>query len=86
MASAFTVKDPVPSPQKFNVKVTGFAYGKEDAMKIAEFLLISFEADKSDTMKTFRYEINVDSYEILGIPFYKLSNGNLRDAIIGLSI
>jgi hypothetical protein len=86
MATAFTVKDPVPSPQKFNVKVTGFAYGKEDAMKIAEFLLISFEADKSDTMKTFRYEINVDSYEILGIPFYKLSNGNLKDAIIGLSI
>lgn len=86
MASAFTIKDPVPSPQKFNVKVTGFTYGREDAQKIAEFLLISFEAEKSDTMKTFRFEMNVDSYEILGIPFYKLSNGNLRDAIIGLSI
>ncbi|MGV8017905.1 MAG: hypothetical protein AB2L26_06930 [Ignavibacteria bacterium] len=86
MASAFTIKDPVASPRKFNVKVTGFTYGREDALKIAEFLLISFEAEKSDTMKTFRYDIKVDSYEILGIPFYKLSNGTMRDAIIGMSV
>jgi len=86
LAMAFTVKDPVASPQKFNVKITGFNYGREDAMKIAEFLLISIEAEKSDTMKTFRYKIDLEGYEILGIPFYKQGNGNLKDAIIGLSI
>ncbi len=84
LATQFTLKNPVASPQKFNTKITGFSYGREDAMKLAEFLLISFEAEKNDTMKTFRYEINFDSYEILGIPFYKSADGHLTDAILGI--
>jgi hypothetical protein len=86
IASTFTQKNPVASPQKYNSKLTGFAYGKEDAKKLAEFLLISFEAEKSDTMKTFRYNITYNSCEILGIPFYKESNGKLKDAVLGIEI
>lgn len=86
LASAFTQKNPVASPQKYNAKLTGFAYGKEDAKKLAEFLLISFEAEKSDTMKTFRYNITFNSFEILGIPFYKESNGKFKDAVLGIEI
>jgi hypothetical protein len=86
LASAFTQKNPVASPQKYNSKLTGFAYGKEDAKKLAEFLLISFEAEKSDTMKTFRYNITFNSFEILGIPFYKTGDGKFKDAVLGIEI
>lgn len=86
IASAFTQKNPVASPQKYNAKLTGFAYGKEDAKKLAEFLLISFEAEKSDTMKTFRYKITFNSCEILGIPFYKVGDKKLKDAVLGIEI
>ena len=86
LASAFTQKNPVASPQKYNSKLTGFAYGKEDAKKLAEFLLISFEAEKSDTMKTFRYNITFNSFEILGIPFYKTGDGKMKDAVLGIEI
>lgn len=86
IASTFTSKNPVASPQKYNAKLTGFAYGKEDAKKLAEFILISFEAEKSDMMKTFKYVMNFNSCEILGIPFYKSADGRLKDAILGINI
>lgn len=86
IATTFTQKNPVASPQKYNAKLTGFAYGKEDAKKLAEFLLISFEAEKSDMMKTFKYTIDFNSFEILGIPFYKEQNGNLKDAVLGMEM
>jgi len=86
LATVFTQKNPVASPQKYNAKLTGFAYGKEDAKKLCEFLLISFEAEKSDMMKTFRYNIDYNSFEILGIPFYKEQNGRFKDAVLGIEI
>ena len=86
LASSFTQKNPVASPQKYNAKLTGFAYGKDDAKKLAEFLLISFEAEKSDMMKTFRYNITFNSCEILGIPFYKVGDGKLKDAVLGIEV
>ncbi len=86
LATQFTIKNPVASPQKYNTKLVGFAYGKEDAKKLAEFILISLEAEKSDTMKSFKYNLRFDSMEILGIPFYKLRNGNLKDAVLGIEV
>lgn len=83
LAQLFTSKNPVASPQKFNTRLTGFAYGKEDAKKLCEFILISFEAEKKDIMQSFRYNINFQSFEILGIPFYKLVDGRIKDAIYG---
>ena len=85
-ATQFTLKNPVASPQKYNTKLVGFAYGKEDAKKLAEFVLISLEAEKSDTMKSFKYDMRFDSMEILGIPFYKLPDGSLKDAVLGLEL
>jgi len=84
LATQFTLRHPVSSPQKYNVKLVGFAYGKEDAKKLTEFILISLEAEKGDTMKSFKYELKYDSMEILGIPFYKLNNGRVKDAVLGI--
>jgi hypothetical protein len=86
ISTQFTIKNPVASPQKYNVKLTGFAYGKEDAKKFAEFILISLEAEKSDTMKKFRYELKFNAFEILGIPFYKLANGRMKDGLLGIEV
>jgi hypothetical protein len=84
LAQTFTMKNPVASPQKFNTKITGFAYGKEDAKKLAEFVFISIEAEKKDTMQTFNYKIDFESFNILGIPCYKAASGKLKDAILGI--
>jgi len=86
LSSQFTLRHPVASPQKYNVKLVGFAFGKEDAKKLAEFILISLEAEKGDTIKSFKYEMKYNSMEILGIPFYKLDNGRLKDAVLGIEI
>lgn len=86
LATQFTIKHPVASPQKYNVKLIGFAYGKEDAKKFSEFILISLEAEKKDTMKNFKYQIDFNSMEILGIPFYKGINGKMKDAVLGIEI
>ncbi|MBS1493540.1 MAG: hypothetical protein JST55_08515 [Bacteroidetes bacterium] len=86
LALAFTSSNPVASPQKFNTRLVGFNYGKEDAKKLAEFLLITIEAEKSDTIKTFRYDMNFEKLEILGIPFYRLPNNKMKDALMGIEI
>lgn len=86
LATQFTLRNPVPSPQKYNTKLTGFAFGKEDAKKLAEFILISLEAEKSDTMKSFKYDLRFDSMEILGIPFYKTGPGKFKDAVLGIEL
>ncbi len=86
LATEFTRRHPVASPQKYNVKLVGFAYGKEDAKKLSEFILISLEAEKGDTIKSFKYDMRFDSMEILGIPFYKLLNGKFKDAVLGLEL
>lgn len=86
LATEFTMRNPVASPQKYNTKLVGFAYGKEDAKKLAEFVLISLEAEKKDVMKSFQYTINFESMEILGIPFYNQGGGMYQDAILGKQI
>ena len=86
LATQFTVRNPVASPQKYNTKLVGFAYGKEDAKKLAEFILISLEAEKSDTMKSFKYTITFNDMEILGIPFYKGADGRYTDAVLGIAV
>ncbi|MCB0723961.1 MAG: hypothetical protein KDC73_04620 [Ignavibacteriae bacterium] len=86
IATQFTIKNPVASPQKYNSKLVGFAYGKEDAKKLAEFILISLEAEKSDTMKTFKYNITFNEMEILGVPFYKTADGHYKDAVLGIAV
>lgn len=86
LALAFTTSNPVASPQKFNTPLVGFNYGKEDAKKLSEFLLITIEAEKSDTIKTFNYDIKFEKLEILGIPFYRLPNNKLKDALMGVEI
>lgn len=86
IGGTFTVKNPVASPQKYNVKMTGFNYNKADAKKIAEFIFLSIEAEKSDTMRNIDYDMDVKSIEILGIPFYPLANARWKDAVLGIEI
>jgi hypothetical protein len=82
----FTTKNPVASPQKYNVKISGFNYSKDDARKIAEFIFLSIEAEKSDTVRNIQYDIAVRDMRILGVPFYKQPNGKLRDAVLGIEV
>lgn len=82
----FTTKNAVPSPQKYNVKMTGFNFSKEDAKKIAEFIFLSIEAEKTDTVRNIQYDIKVKNYRVLGVPFYKQPNGKLRDAVLGIEV
>ena len=86
IGGTFTLKNPVASPQKYNVKMTGFNFSKYDAGKIAEFIFLSIEAEKSDTLKDIKYDIDVKSIQVLGIPFYKQSNGKLKDAVLGIEV
>jgi hypothetical protein len=86
IGGAFTTKNPVASPQKYNVKMTGFNFSKYDARKIAEFIFLSIEAEKSDTIKSISYDIDVKSIQVLGIPFYQQPNGKLRDAVLGIEV
>ena len=80
------MKNPVASPQKYNVKMTGFNFSKYDARKIAEFIFLSIEAEKSDTLKDIDYNLDVKSIQVLGIPFYKQPDGKLRDAVLGIEV
>ncbi len=82
----FTTKNAVPSPEKYNVKLTGFNYTKEDAKKIAEFIFLSIEAEKNDTVRNISYDLKVKSYKVLGVPFYKQPNGRLKEAITGIEV
>ncbi len=82
----FTTKNPVASPQKYNVKMTGFNFSKEDAKKITEFIFLSVEAEKSDTVRNIDYNIDTKTISVLGVPFYKQPNGRLRDAVLGIEI
>lgn len=86
IGGTFTMKNPVASPQKYNVKMTGFNFSKYDARKIAEFIFLSIEAEKSDTIKSISYDIDVKSIQVLGIPFYNQPNGRLRDAVLGIEV
>ena len=82
----FTTKNAVPSPEKYNVKLTGFNYSKEDAKKIAEFIFLSIEAEKNDTVRNISYDLKVKSFKVLGVPFYKQPNGRLKEAITGIEV
>jgi hypothetical protein len=82
----FTTKNAVPSPEKYNVKLTGFNFTKEDAKKIAEFIFLSIEAEKSDMVRNINYDLKVKGYKVLGVPFYKQPNGRLKDAITGIEV
>jgi hypothetical protein len=86
IGGTFTMKNPVASPQKYNVKMTGFNFSKYDARKIAEFIFLSIEAEKSDTLKNITYDLDVKSIQVLGIPFYNQPNGKLRDAVLGIEV
>lgn len=86
IGGTFTVKNPVASPQKYNVKMTGFNFNKDDAKKIAEFIFLSIEAEKSDTMRDIDYDMDIKTIQVLGIPFYKEPNGKWKDAVLGIEV
>lgn len=86
LAMYYTFQNPPLSPQKFSVSLKGFSYGRDDARKLAEFTLISFEAEKPDTIRSLRYEIKFLNDSILGMPFYLLQDKTLIDAVTGMNV
>jgi len=86
LAFYYTFQNPPLSPQKFSINLKGFSYGREDARKLAEFILISFEAEKPDTIRSLKYELKFLNDSILGIPFYLLENKTLIDGVSGMIV
>jgi hypothetical protein len=86
IGGTFTMKNPIASPQNYNVKMTGFNFSKVDARKIAEFIFLSIEAEKSDTLRDIKYEMKINSVQVLGVPFYKIPNNKYKDAILGIEV
>ena len=86
IGSQFTIKNPVASPQKYNVKMTGFNFSKEDAKKITEFIFLSIETEKKDTVRSIDYDIKINSIQVLGVPFYKMPNNKYKDAVLGIEV
>lgn len=52
-------------------KLTGGTVPLEDARKLAEYLLIANEADRSDTLQDLEYRLEFREPRLIGIPFYR---------------
>jgi hypothetical protein len=67
-------------------KIKGCTYSSKDAMKFADFIFLSLEAAKSDTLRNISYDLGLSSPKVVAIPFYKLSGSGLTDGIMGITI
>jgi ribosomal protein S27AE len=67
-------------------KLKGCSYSSKDAMKFADFIFLSMEAGKSDTLRSISYDPGLSSPKVIAIPFYKMSGSGLMDGIMGISI
>jgi hypothetical protein len=67
-------------------KLKGCIYSSKDAMKFADFIFLSIEAGKSDTLRSISYDLGLSSPKVIAIPFYKLSDSGFTDGIMGISI
>lgn len=66
-------------------KLKGCTYSSRDAMKFADFIFLSMEAGKSDTIRSISYDLGLSSPKVIAIPFYKLASG-FTDGIMGITI
>ena len=62
----------------------GCTYSSKDAMKFADFIFLSIEAAKSDTLRSISYDLGLSSPKVIAIPFYKVSGSGLVDGIMGI--
>jgi hypothetical protein len=67
-------------------KLKGCSYSSNNAMKFADFIFLSLEAGKSDTLRSISYDLGLSSPKVIAIPFYKLSGSGLMDGIMGISL
>lgn len=67
-------------------KLKGCSYSSKDAMKFADFIFLSLEAAKSDTLRSISYDLGLSSPKVVAMPFYKLSDSGLMDGIMGITI
>ena len=69
--------------EKLGERLLGGRYGVEDAYKLAHYVLIASEVEKSDTLTELRYEIEFGPPRLLGVPFVRRSRG-VADAIFDI--
>ncbi len=67
-------------------KLKGCTYSSKDAMKFADFIFLSMEAGKSDTLRSISYDLGLSSPKVIAIPFYKLSGSGFTDGIMGITV
>lgn len=66
-------------------KLTGCRLCRKDAEKLAEYLFISVEAGKKDTLQNLRYSMKFHDAFILGVPFVK-EEDKMKDAVLGIAL
>jgi len=64
-------------------RLTGGVYGREDARKLAEYVLLASEVEQSDTLRDLEYVLSAGEPRLLGVPWVR-DRGLRRDAIFGL--
>lgn len=67
-------------------RITGGICSSRDAEKLADFIFLSSEAEKPDTLKHISYTMGLSNKRVVGIPFYKTSEKGLTDGILGIKI
>ncbi len=64
-------------------RLTGGVYGRSDARKLAEYVLLASEVEESDTLKDLDYVLETGEPRLLGVPWVG-DRGLRRDAVFGL--
>lgn len=67
-------------------RLKGCTYSSKDAMKFADFIFLSLEAARSDTLRNISYDLGLSSPKVVAIPFYKLAGSSYTDGIMGITI
>lgn len=68
-------------------RLTGGVYDRDDARKLAEYVLLASEVEKGDTLKRLDYSLHLDEPRLLGVPWVRDGEGHgklRRDAVFGL--
>lgn len=82
LAARYTASFPTLG-ERLGERLTGGCFGPADAEKLAHYVLITAEADKSDTLKDLSYELRFGEPRLLGVPFARRGR-DLVDGLFGL--
>ncbi len=66
-------------------ELRGCVHSEQFARGFADFILLSMEAEKGDTLRAIDYDIEFEESEVLAVPF-AVSDGRLRELLLGTEV